>query len=573
MGVTVREALKLGGLKRSTVVAGESGLDRIIKCVDILEVPDPRGWLRPNELLVTTGYAMKDDPDAQVRLMGEMARVGTAALAMKSGRFMGCLPPSMCALANEMSIPLINVPNDVPFVDITHPVMTAILNVQSGRLEYSERVHQQLTKVALEADNLRAVAETLSALLDRKVIICDVDFTVLAQAGKEVASETPDFRAAGRRRATLCAPGKTDGSSEGQSGPNEPIELVSFHRGVRRTYLASPVLVRGRSYGWILVETQTCLDELDLIAIEHAVTVTALQMVKEEAVAEAERGLRRDLLEDLLTGVFRHRELVLSRAGFVGISFDAPQVVIKADLDDFADFILNRSGLDEEGAGEVKRGLYRIVNSRLLAANPGAVAIDRSDSVVALYPVARMAKDPGTWSAIRQELLRTTEAIQKTVAADLRGVSVSIGISSPARDPMDLARKYEEAREALRLGRKVRGRGAVTFWEELEVYQLLDRLGQDLDQFYRSVIGRLDLPEVKNRDELLRTLHVYLESQGNAVAAAERLHIHRNTLRYRLKRIQELIGRDLEDPHERFSIWLALKARPLVGGTREVKER
>ncbi|GEA14688.1 transcriptional regulator [Moorella sp. E308F] len=550
MGITVREALKLGGLQRATLLAGEAGLDNVIKFVDILEIPDPRGWLRPNEFIITTGYAVKNDLEAQLNLLRELAGAGGAGLAIKFGRFIGAVPEEMCRLAGELKLPLLSVPDDVPYVEITNPLMAAIVNEQARQLEYSEKVHRKLTQVALEASNLQAVATALAALVEREVVICNEEFKPLAEAGKGPSSETFQLPPEEAKRLNLT---------------QKAVEVALWYKGTRRRYFASPVDVRGRRYGYVMVEGQTPLSELNHIALEHAVTVTALQMVKEEAVAEVQRSLQRDLLEDLIAGAFRHRELAVSRAEALGIFLEEPKVIMAIDIDDFSGYLLHRPEVYETNTEKLKRNFHRSVNSCLAALERRVLTVQRSDSVVAILPAsAEEGQARVGWSNLRIKLQELAVEIQQQIARELNGVTVSVGISSVAQDPMDISKRYQEARNAIRTARLIKGRGAVAFWEDVELYHVLGQSGRALARFYHSILGSLDRPEVKNREVLLETLRVYLESEGNVMAAAEKLYVHRNTLRYRLQRIEELLGRDLDSPDERLAIWLALKARALL---------
>ncbi len=145
-------------------------------------------------------------------------------------------------------------------------------------------------------------------------------------------------------------------------------------------------------------------------------------------------------------------------------------------------------------------------------------------------------------------------------------MTLTIGVSATAADPLEFSPCYTNTRKIIRLARKLFGPGQIAFWDDLEIYTLLSELGQPLGRFYESVLGAVDRAGVKNRGELLRTLRVYLECQGNMVAAAEQLFIHRNTLRYRLDRLRKLLDRDWETPEGRFALLMALKIRNLLDG-------
>lgn len=559
MTITVREALKIGGLQHSRLVAGESGLDRTIGCVDILEVPDASAWLQENELLITTCYAVRNDPDGQLNILRAMARSNSAALAVKFGRFIGQPPPDMLRLADELGIPLIDVPDGISFLDITHPVMAVIVDKQAEQLAYSEKIHRRLTMIALANGEPEAVARELADILGRPVAIFTDELICSAWApgGKVI----PDQSATASQ---MMAGGQSLTEEEAVrlrriSGPGT-MSLAGNY------WTVFPVDVQERRYGYILVGRPNTggpdLTDMQIIAVEHGVTVAALQLVRAEAVREARRSYKRDLLEDLIAGAFRYRETALSRGEAVDFRLDQPYVIMVADVDGFTRWLSSIPGNNEDMAVRVKDQLLRIVETATANWVPRALVVARSDSFVAVLPTGRRSGG-GEYRVRLHDLARE---IQAQVKKRWPEMTITVGVSASAGDPLEFASRYSEVRKVIRLGRRLFGAGRVAFWDDVEIYSLLSELGQPLERFYHGVLGAVDKPGVKNREELLHTLRVYLESQGNMVAAAEQLFIHRNTLRYRLDRIRKLLGRDWDTPEGRFSLLMALKIRSLLNG-------
>lgn len=404
MAITVHSAARLGGLKHSRLVAGEKGLDRLIGWVDVLEVPDASLWLRENELLVTTCYAVRNDPEGQLAILRSMARSGAAALAVKFGRFIGQPPPEMIRLANELAIPLFDVPDGISFMDITHPVMAAIINSQA-KLFY-----------------------------------------------------------------------------------------------------------------------------------------------------------KRDLLEDLINGVIVNREQALLRARTVDLRLDEPYVIIIADVDGFNQLLLQTGNQHEHLALQIKSQLLSTAEECFAAWFKRGLAVSRSDSIIGILPIGA-AGNNRQW---RKRIHGMAEQLQELVKKRWPTVSLTICISRLADDPLVFGEYYRNARQIVRLVRKLHGRGKIAFRDDMEIYGLLDDLGKPLEVFYDHVLGVVDCPAVKHREELLETLEVYIECQGNAVEAAQKLFIHRNTLRYRLERLQEILGYNWDEPEKRFTLWMALRIRRLI---------
>jgi sugar diacid utilization regulator len=131
-------------LKEGKVVAGEKGLDRIVSYVDILEVPDAINWLRGEELLLTTGYAIKDKPDVQENLILELARLNAAGIVIKLNRFLNDIPEIMIEKANEVNLPIIQLPPDIPYIEITHPLLKEILLRQNKEKWVNEKLKEIL---------------------------------------------------------------------------------------------------------------------------------------------------------------------------------------------------------------------------------------------------------------------------------------------------------------------------------------------------------------------------------------------------------------------------------------------
>ncbi|EGO65247.1 PucR family transcriptional regulator [Acetonema longum] len=538
MSITVRDALLIGGLQHSRLIGGKDGLDRKIGCVDILEVPDASLWLREHELLVTTCYAVRNDPEEQLNILRAMARSGSAALAVKFGRFVGSPPPEMMKLADELAIPLLDVPDGVSFLDITHPVMTAIVNRQAEKLAYSEKVHRRLTQLALEQHGLPPVAVELAQLLERPVMMADDSFKLIA------ASD---------------ATSEAWGAGISVKLKKQPDSYYVQTAGICCDVF--PVDVQTRRYGYILVVRPAepdMLTDMQNVAVEHAVTVAALQLAREEAVREARHSTNRDFLEDLIAGAIPNREMAITRGEAMGLRLDEPYYIMVADIDGFTG-VLAKQQKSECMARQMKGELLRLVEQAAAVWQRRTMIVSRSDSVVIILSVGQ--KGSCDW---RKRLAAFADGIQGRVRQRWSEITLTIGISRLGSDILDFSGNYHHVRDMIRIVRKLYGRGRTVFWDDMEIYNLLSGDRKQLEIFYRGTLGGIDRPDIKNRQDLLETLEIYLECQGNVVAAAEKLFIHRNTLRYRLERLQELLGRDWDNPDYRFTLWMALKARNLL---------
>ncbi|MGI5906599.1 MAG: PucR family transcriptional regulator ligand-binding domain-containing protein, partial [Candidatus Pararuminococcus gallinarum] len=148
MEMTVAQALTVGALAQCKLIGGAQGVQKKISWVDTMEVPNISPWLKKNELLITTGYAIKNDTDALTGLIEDLYRVQAAGLAIKT-RFLGSISEDTIALADRLQVPLIEIPPDIPFIDITHPLMKALVDEHNNKLEFSELMNAKFMELEL----------------------------------------------------------------------------------------------------------------------------------------------------------------------------------------------------------------------------------------------------------------------------------------------------------------------------------------------------------------------------------------------------------------------------------------
>jgi purine catabolism regulator len=158
--------------------------------------------------------------------------------------------------------------------------------------------------------------------------------------------------------------------------------------------------------------------------------------------------------------------------------------------------------------------------------------------------------------------------LDRRVAGDRGGgrLSFSLGMSRLANDPGELRRAYEQARTAVRIGRRLHGPGARVSFDKLGAYRLLALIpdSTELQGYVADVLGELaaDTPEAA---DLRHTLNVLLDTNGNVAETARRLHFHYNTLRYRIEKLERLVGSFTSNAGLRLDLSLALRVREMRG--------
>ncbi|MEV1178851.1 PucR family transcriptional regulator ligand-binding domain-containing protein, partial [Nonomuraea sp. NPDC049784] len=318
-GVSVGEVLGVSTLAEARLIAGESGLSRIVQRLNVMEVPDILAWVKPHELLLTTGYPLRNTPQSLGRLVADLDERGLAALAIKLGRYVDELPDEMVEQADRLGFPLILLPNNVGFDDILNQVLTDILNRQAAVLARAEEAHRALVHVVLAGGGLNEVTAEVAQLLDVSVAAVDGSGRVLATAGPA------EHVAVLRESISREGPPRTPAAD----GPARPASL-----GRARSFASVPVLAGGHHHGRIVAYSPSgAIRDSDVGILERAATVAALVVTRQEAVNAVESKYRADFLRDVLTGRAGTAERVTARARAFGWDLSRPVTVLVAELD------------------------------------------------------------------------------------------------------------------------------------------------------------------------------------------------------------------------------------------------
>ncbi|MET9336202.1 PucR family transcriptional regulator ligand-binding domain-containing protein [Nonomuraea sp. NPDC003804] len=527
-GVSVGEVLGVSTLAKARLIAGKAGLDRIVQRLNVMEVPDVLAWVKPHELLLTTGYPLRNTPQSLDRLVADLDERGLAALAIKLGRYLDELPDEMVAQADRLGFPLILLPNDVGFDDILNQVLTDILNRQAAVLVRAEEAHRALVQVVLAGGGLGEVTAEVAGLLDVAVVAVDCAGRLLAAAGP------PEHVAALRRLSDPA--GRTGDDPAGRARGADPA-------GRSGHYASVPVVAGGHHHGRILAHSPAgVIRDSDIGILERAATVAALVITRQDAVNAVESKYRADFLRDVLTGRAGSAERIANRSRAFGWDLERPVTVLVAELDPEGD---ERTAQDR---------LVTSWTSAMRRHDPNGAVAGFSHEVVAVVDAAvdsaRVARDAAA-----------------SFADAISAGTFSTGTSRTCPGADSLPEAYSQALKAARVGRQLHGPGAIAHFDQLGVYRLLSLVNDtaELHAFVRETLGALATDDDSDNADLRRTLQVLLETNLNVAETARRLHFHYNTLRYRIGKLERLLGNFTEDPHLRLNLTLALHVLRMRG--------
>lgn len=571
MSLTVTDAMKLSVMQQARLVAGSSGLGRQIRWVTIVEVIEDVSRLQEGEFLITTAYGWEADPGLGRRLLEGFAAQGLSGVAIQTGFYLAAIPQPLVELADDLGLPVFELPSQLNFSMVTRELLEQLVNEQFGALEYSENVHQKLIDLAVSGAGLDRLAQTLGQLTHACIQVYNGKWHVESRQpypdGKITA---PDFRhfvmnallgnpqprrELLERRQTIRLHFESPAPETGTAAAYTPLTVDATEKALEsdlRSALnqdsgdsaglaahgnmlpvnaaVAPITDNREILGYLLLAKSEPITDFDLVALEHAGKVCALELIKRRAVSDAEQRLKADFLAELLRGDPQRLPAQLERAAALGIDPSRQHTVAVLEVE---------TEVTQHGP-------------------PAWHAIEQS---LALRNVKFLAKQGlgATLVLIEHDANADLRCLMREALANVSGrQTVHIGLGE-AKDALELlSHSTREAYVAARYGGVLNEYCGVATFAELAPYRLfidMQQQGVDLSAYFRDPLGPL-----LDKPQLLKTLDMLLWNNMNLKMTADALYVHRHTLKYRLQKIERETAHILSNPHHRFELQSALVA-------------
>ena len=540
MAITIKQALSIGGLKNGRLLAGGGYLDRVIHHVNILEAPWDSTFETHDHLFLTSFYALQNNIPLQIENIKALAENGCAALVFQKG-VQDSLDPLVIQQAEESRLPLIEVEEEIAYPEIITPLVQAISREKTFLLQRSQEIHCRLTELILGGDGLQAIADALHELIGQPVAFINNWGEVSASTAFEDVRDL-----------------QVDGDELLQLVPDSSSTVLTWDKAFGCWLMSLVAGEQGQIDGFmIVIDPDNSANSLDLTAIEQAATVASLELAKQRAVVETERRLKRDFLEDMLTGEYRSMEALLARGRSLGWDLLHKRVVMLVDLNQFETYYLRHLDKGEEYFQRIKQRFLREVLQVVTSENPLSIVVDRSDSVVVMPHVP--AEMP--LSQAQRATHSLAEKICASVPEKLNELSVSIAIGNFYDNVDGLRHSFVEATAALEISQYLGKQTRVIWYEDVALYVLLKRFSNrsEVNRWREQILGRLVAYDKNNDTELVKTLEVYFDANQVSQQAARNLFIHPKTLKYRLRRIEEILGINPFKEDRQLAFYLATK--------------
>lgn len=533
--VTVADLLRLA-LPLNTEVQGGADTGRTANWVAVLtELSQPQDQVRAGDVVIMP--AALQDETTEPLLAGSVQFIAELpAAALLTFR---ALPAAVVGVAQELGMPILIVPGSVTFREVHQGVAGLLMDRQNQITERGMQLYRRLTELSRDGQGLEAMTEIMSRLTGKIVAVQDKRLEIRAMTSpSDSALDEAVVRSVLRQQDKL--PTLLRNRKAAATAPQSYWQQLLSVGDIKMARLISPIVSGDRARGYVsVVGAPDELDMLDKMTAEHGAAACALEMAKAKAISEAKKSLRGNFLEGLLAGRLPEREI--------------ERLAGRLDHDTTCRHAIMTFAWDGERIPSLRR-LETPLNWLLSSHNRPALTHIYGAEHVCVFQ-ALQPGDEDMSSAF--ELARR---LREHLRAEFPNVALRAGISGPANGIDEWPIVYGQAVQALELARRLKLDSIIDF-SNMGIYQLLTQLQDvpELRRFCREVMGPLVDYDAQHRSSLVQTVGAYFEHHGNISQTAEALYIHRNTLLYRLERIQELTGQSLDEADMRLALHLALK--------------
>lgn len=407
---------------------------------------------------------------------------------------------------------------------------------QNEMLSRSVAIHGHLANLVLRGEGLSSILHYLNTIFGDQIFLFNEWGDLIELSSLDPLSETDVTQIKGFVFAA---------SDLQEPEPAYKLQDVEIN-GLLHHMVSLPLGSKMNFLGFLVVLSVEPINEVDISALEHACTVISLELMKSQQIFETQQRLKGEFIEGLFTG--KVDESLIQQAKLLDLDPNRHYLVTVIQIQPFLI--------------DMRRHLIELANRIFLESYPHSMVVTKHEQIILLLSFSKHRSE----SYHTRQIMELAHQFQQEVLKRNEKPTVLIALGRAKQGLVQVGKSAQEAQRGLQLLRTYNLNKNVISYSELGVQRLLLQNSEDeLMDFIQETLGPLLEYEAQRKRELLPTLLVYLEHNQNSKEAAESLHIHTNTLNYRLKRIQEILSIELTDAEQFMNLQLALRLHHYLG--------
>lgn len=549
-GITVEEALGMEFMSSSKVLAGSKGLKNIISNVNVMADPDVMNWVEGGELLLTTGYALnKADMDEQISLISEAKEVGLAGIGIKIKPYLEGLPDEVLEVADSIDLPIIEIDENISISEITTPILKEIFDRQSMLLRRIENIYEQFMEAMLRSTDIEGLIKLTSKNI-KNPIIATLDFP--KKSIKEYESIYSELEGMLEKSVNSFY---SDKYIKKEKKIHESKEILE---GELCDRVIIPIIAKDNVYGHIFVwGVNSPLGSYEMSVLEIASTTIALEVLKNLSLREVENRYKSEFIEDLISEDYKRTRKSIDRVNFFNLKLNDSYLSVTIKLKDVVkNGNINESVISmQQNISKISEKLERFIADKEI----NAIIGNKMDQVIILVALNKQTEEE------EKERLESLLPKVRDDVLESEDIEARMGVGRVYNGIENFSKSYKDSLSAIEVG-KMLNDDKITIFSQLGIYQLLcqEGLESELENFYNRFLKDLVEYDQSRTTEMVKTLESYFEHNGNVKKMSDDLFTHYNTILYRIQRISEITGLDLNDGKDRLNLNVALRIMKLL---------
>ncbi|NPV91250.1 MAG: hypothetical protein HPY50_10825 [Firmicutes bacterium] len=531
--LTIREALNLPALASTKVIAGAQGLDRTIEWFHIIDIPQIMPWVNKGDIILSSTYALQTVPEIADGLIINLNEKGVAGLILATGLYLKEIPQHMIETADKLGFPIITFAAENRYRDVTRQLTEKILRSSEKLTDDYELWSQKIIDAVISDDPLQSLIKLCKGIVNANVLFLD-GFGRLLVSG-QVQGEYDEFLRHFRE------------SDMRRTAERSGIPLLGyykipyfFYRMQLGTQVAFLVILKS-----IEKSGPTEIALLKSIIATMSALINSRDMLKKAAL-----NAQMPLLENILYGQYASNEMIYTEAKELGWDLDSNHIVAVFSINNFDKCVVknefNEKQLEQFKVCLIDQIIYMI------------------NSIQGRYPV------------IKQDLLFTTIFKLPTSSSEERilkgcqeiieyfqekhGIEIFIGLSTIVKDLAGFSSRVVEAKETIEIIKVMKNK-QIAKYDQLGIDMIVNKIlmETDIKLTYLNKMFELADYDLKYNSDLIHTLKIFVQNRGSLSRTARGLDVHRNTVKYRLKKVEEVMGINLSSPDAFINMTILLK--------------
>jgi len=525
LNFTLRDVLNIPLFSRAKLLSGKEIVStQVVNSVSVMELP-VEDFVSNHELVLTTAIGCGNNTELFLSFVKDVYTSGASALAIAVGRHVQSIPQEVLEYSKEKNFPIIELPWEVRFSDIIKTILEQINKWEQNTTIKADTIQRELLKLYLENQTIDDVLRYLSSDFQMDVTLTYEDVYEIQETQK--SSKNIHFNR------------------------DEP-SLVNFKNG--RFMQVIPIPVLKQKYCFILFKSKKCnASPLPWLVLNQVVTILTLWIQKERTFIQNKEKEINDFIKRLLNGSWTDKEDFVKQGKSLGLDLLLPYVCIVGVPEKLEEFYhIYKKEKVNEAEKDFMQTFSNIIETAATKLNKQVIYTFQKELVIVFLECD--IEDANQNVNCLLDLL--DKHFHKN---ELPTMSWGIGENHAGNFTFHLS--YQNARTALEIGRSQKGAGSRSTFASTGIYQLLISLSNNSfsTELMHDTMGVIAAYDKNNGLDLLHTLSSYLIHQGNVSQTARVLNLHRQSLLYRLRKIESLTNRSLNDPDDIFLLQFCLK--------------